>query len=416
MKKYVYLILALSITGAVLSGLLLLQHYYPDARIGIISCGDGLINPCLTLSQSPWSALFRIPIAAYGLFWFLLAMFIVLIADYAGGRYHAWCLAVILPLAAFSVAADAVLAVILIATKLFCKFCIASYAVNIGILAVAVLWFLKARRDEQFSLPGALREIVSSKDAPPDRKAFQSAFVLFLFLLCFALFSTSYILSLKTGNRRVPADKVNSFLTNFYQQPARKIEFPDTGILLGSPDAKVTLYVFTDFLCSACYEFYKIEQYLFGKYGDSVRTVYYNFPLDQGCNRDLKHTVYKNSCIAARAFSAASDAGFTDEYTIKHFADYENTHRRYDMNLAIAAFRLMSPADRRGVDEARFRLLMNSDATTRRIEEHIRLGKELGVDSTPTIFIGGRKLVGFPPLEIMDQMVKNELRGNRGSE
>jgi protein-disulfide isomerase len=301
------------------------------------------------------------------------------------------------------------LAVILIATKLFCKFCIATYAVNIGILAVAVLWFLGARKDERFSLPGALREIVSAKDASPDKKAFQSAFVLFLFLLCFALFSTSYILTLKTGNRRVPTDKINAFLTSFYQQPAQKIDFPDTGIILGNPDAEVTLYVFTDFLCSACYEFYKMEQYLFSKYGGRVRTVYYNFPLDQGCNNDLKRTVYKNSCIAARAFSAASDAGFTDEYTIKHFADYEKTHTRYDMNLALAAFRLMSPANRRGVDEARFLQMMNSRETSSRIEDHIRLGRSWGVDSPPIISIGGRRLVGSPPLQVMDQMIGNEL-------
>lgn len=409
MKKYVYMILALSIAGAVLSGILLLQHYYPDVKMGILSCGGGIVNPCLTLSQSGFSTLFRMPIAAYGLLWYLLAMFMVLIADYAGGRYYAWCLAILLPLAAVSVAADIALAVILIVTKLFCKFCIATYAVNIGILAAAVLWFLKARKEEQFSLPGTLREIVSARESTPDRKAFQSSFVLFLFLLCFALFSTSYILTLKTGSRKLPADRIASFMTGFYQQKAQKIDFPDTGIILGNPGAKVTLYVFTDFLCSACHEFYKIEQYLFGKYGDRIRTVYYNFPLDQSCNSEIKRTVYRNSCIAARAFSAASDAGFTEEYTVKHFADYEKTHTRYDLNLALAAFRLMSPADRRGVSEARFRQMMYSDETTRRLEEHIRMGKELGIDSTPTIFIGGRKMVGFPPIEIMDQLVKNEL-------
>ncbi len=409
MKKFVYFILALSIAGAVLSGILLLQHFYPDVKMGIISCGGGIVNPCITLSQSAWSTLFKIPVAAYGLLWYLLTLFIVLIADYAGGRYYAWSLAVILPLAAFAVAADAALAAILIATKLFCSFCIATYAVNIGILTVAVLWFLRARKDEQFSLPGVLREIVSAKDATPDRKAFQSAFVLFLFLLCFALFSTSYILTLKTGNRRVPADRVNSFLMNFYQTPQQKVDFPDTGIVLGNPDAEVTLYVFTDFLCSACYEFYRIEQYIFARYGDRVRTVYYNFPLDMSCNNELKRTVYKNSCIAARAFSAASDAGFTDEYTTKHFADYQNTHTRYDMNLALAAFRLVSADDRKGVDEARFRLMMNSDETTRRIEEHIRMAKELGVDSTPTMFISGRKLVGVPPMDIMDRLISHEL-------
>ena len=89
MKKFIYLILALAIAGAVLSGILLLQHFYPEAKIGIISCGDGIINPCLSLSQSGYVTLFTIPVAAYGLLWYLLALFILLIADYAGGRYHA---------------------------------------------------------------------------------------------------------------------------------------------------------------------------------------------------------------------------------------------------------------------------------------------------------------------------------------
>jgi protein-disulfide isomerase/uncharacterized membrane protein len=416
MKKFVYAILLLSIAGTVLSGLLLLQHYYPDAKIGIISCGGGIINPCLTLAQSGWATLFKIPVAAYGLLWYLLAMFIVLIADYAGGRYYAYSLAIILPLAVVAVAADAVLAVILIITQLFCTLCITTYAVNIGILAVAILWFRKAGKDEQFSIAGTVRELVSVKDSSPDKKAFHSSFVLFLFLLCFAIFSTSYILNLKTGNRRVSEDKVNAFLTNFYQSPAQKIDFPDSGIILGNPGAEVTLNVFTDFLCSACYEFYRIEQYLFAKYGNRIRTVYYNFPLDMECNKELKRSVYKNSCIAARAFMAASDAGAMEDYTVKHFADYQNTHTRYDLNLALMAFRQMSPAARKGVDEARFRQMMYSEGTTRRLEEHIRLGKELGVDSTPTIFIGGRKMVGFPPMQVMDQIIRNELDHKRGSE
>ena len=80
------------------------------------------------------------------------------------------------------------------------------------------------------------------------------------------------------------------------------------------------------------------------------------------------------------------------------------------------AFRQMSPADRKGVDEARFRQMMNSEETTRRLEEHMVLAKELGVDSTPTMFIGGRKLVGVPPMEILDQIIRNELDRKKGSE
>ncbi len=409
MKKIIYPLLALAITGAVLSGLLLLQHYYPEVKLGFISCGEGIINPCLSLAQSGYATLFTIPVAAYGLLWYLLALFILLIADYAEGRYHTYALALILPLAVAAVLADVALGAILIKTRLMCKFCIATYAVNIGMLALVIIWYRAASKDGQFSLPAIYRELVLPKEPSSDRKAFYSAFVLFIFLLGFAIFSTSYILRMKTEKAKVPEDRAAAFLTNFYNSPVEKLVLSDTGIILGNPKADLTIVAFTDFLCSACYEFYKIESMLFAKYKDRVRIVYYNYPLDRSCNRDMKRTVYVNSCFASRAFIAASDAGILDEYIVKHFADYQSTHTRYTPELALMAFNQIKPGDRKGLDENRFLAAMNSEATTRRLEEHMMLAKQLRVDATPTLFIGGRRLVGVPPAEILDKMIQNEL-------
>jgi uncharacterized membrane protein len=409
MKKITYPLLALAIAGAVLSGLLLIQHYYPEAKLGFISCGEGIINPCLTLAQSGYATLFTIPVAAYGLLWYLLALFILLIADYAEGRYHAYALALILPLSAASVVADVVLGALLIKTQLLCKFCIATYVINIIMLVLVIIWYRTAREDGKFSLPAVFRELALPKEPSPDRKAFYSAFVLFIFLLGFAIFSTSYILRMKTEKAKLPEDRAAAFLENFYKSPVEKLDLPDTGIVLGNPKADLIIVAFTDFLCSACYEFYKIETMLFAKYKDRVGTVYYNYPLDMACNREMKRTVYGNSCVASRAFIAASDAGILDEYILKHFADYQNTHTRYNPGLAIMAFNQIKPGDRKGLDERMFLTMMNSDSATRRLEEHMKLAKQLRVDATPTLFIGGRRLVGVPPAEILDRIIQTEL-------
>lgn len=406
MKKIVYPLLALAIIGAALSTLLLVQHYYPESRLGFISCGNGIINPCLSLAKSGYATFFTIPIAAYGLLWYLLALFILLIADYAEGRYHDYALATILPLTAAAVAADIVLGVILITTQLLCKFCIATYAVNIFMLALVILWYRAARRDEQFSFSNVFREIFQSAEPSSDRKAFYSSFVLFVFLLAFAIFSTSYILRIKSQHSGDPA---SSFISGFYNKPVERLTLPNNGIILGNPNAKVTIVAFTDFLCSACYQFYTIETLLFKKYKGLVRTVYFNYPLDKTCNRDMKRTVYTNSCIAARAFLAASEMGIVDEYILKHFADYEKTHSRYNQTLALQAFSQMKPGDRKGMDENQFLARMNAEDTARRLEEHMKLAKQLRVDATPTIFIGGRRLVGVPPAEILDRIIQTEL-------
>ncbi len=409
MKKIVYPLLALSVIGAVLSGMLLIQHYYPNVNLGVISCGDGIVNPCLTLSQSAYSTLFTIPVAAYGLLWFLLALFILLIADYAEGRYHDYALALIMPLSIVSVIADVALGIILIATQLMCKLCIATYAVNIAMLALVIVWYRIAARDAHFSFTGVYRDLILPADPSPDRKAFYSAFVLFTFLLGFAVFSTSYILKMKTEKAKIPDDRAAAFISNFYKSPVEKLDLPDTGIVLGNPKADLTIVAFTDFLCSACYEFYRIESFLLAKYRDHIRIVYFNYPLDMACNRDMKRTVYNNSCVASRALITASDAGILDHYITKHFADYQNTHMRYTQALAIAAFNQIPQNERKGLDERQFFAAMNSEGTTLRLEEHLKLAKQLRVDATPTLFIGGRRLVGVPPAEIMDQIIKTEL-------
>jgi protein-disulfide isomerase/uncharacterized membrane protein len=415
MKKFTYPLLALAIAGTLISGILLLQHYYPDAKIGFISCGQGIFNPCLSLAQSGYATIFTIPVAAYGLLWYLLALFILLIADYAGGRYHAFALALLLPLGIAAVLADVALGIILIVLGLLCPYCIASYGVNICMLVLAILWFRFAQKEERFSLPETLRELLSAESSP-DRKAFYSAFVLFLFLLSFAIFATSHILKIKTEGARIPEDKTTSFLANFYRSPIEKINFPDTGIVLGNPKAVVTIVAFTDFLCSACHEFYRIETLIFSKYRDRVKTVYYNYPLDTACNSSVNRVVYKNSCVAARAFLAASEGNIVEEYIVKHFADYQNTHTRYDQGMAIAAFNQINIGSRRGLDEKRFLAMMNADSTGRKIQEHVGLAKQLGINATPTLFIAGRRLVGVPPVEILDQLIKNELAGAKPSQ
>lgn len=410
MKKYVYAILVLSIAGAALSGMLLLQHYYPDSGPGSLFCGGGLVNSCLTLSQSSYSTLFGVPLAVFGLLWHLTAIFMLLIADYAQGRYYAYSLAILLPLACAAVGADIFLGAILVAIGLYCALCIATYGVNLAILAVLILWSMKDRATGEFSLAGSYREIFTDREASPDRKAFYASFILFMFLLAFALFSTSHIMRLKTERQSMPPEKVEAILREFYRTPGQNITFPESRIALGDAGAPLTVTVFTDFLCSACYEFYRIEKFLLSKYRGRIRIVYFNYPLDGECNPDVKRTLYANSCLASRAFIAASGAGILDSYIVSHFADYRRIHGGYSREMALEAFS-KSGKDGGGMDEKRFTAMMNSEETTELLGRDMALAKELGVQATPTLFIGGRKMEGVPPLEILDLMISRELSG-----
>lgn len=410
MKKYVYAILILSIAGAALSAMLLLQHYYPDSGPGSLFCGDGLVNSCLTLGQSAYSTLFGVPLAAFGLFWHLTAVFVLLIADYAHGRYYAYSLAVLLPLACAAVAADIFLGAILVATGLFCALCIATYGVNLAVVSLLLLWHRRDRETGVTGLADTYRELFSDREASPDRKAFYAAFILFMFLLAFALFSTSHIMRLKTEGKKMPPEKIESILQEFYRTPAQEIAFPESGIVLGDAGAPVTVTAFTDFLCSACHEFYRMEKFLLSKYHGRIRIAYFNYPLDGACNPDVKRTLYPNACMASRAIIAASRAGILDRYIVSHFADYPRIHAGYDREAALDAFR-NSGGGKGGLDEKGFIAMMDSSETADLLGRDIALAKELGVRATPTLFIGGRKMEGVPPLELLDRMVARELSG-----
>lgn len=413
MKKFVYLILCLSIIGAVLSGILLLQHFYPEANLGLISCSRGLINPCTVLNQSSWSTVLTIPVAAYGLLFYLMVLFILLIADYAAERYYLYSLAVILPLSGLAVLGDIALGIFLIKSQLFCTYCVATYAVNVCILVSALFWYKLTVANQQVTLMGTIRDLLTLKEASSDKKAFASSFILFAFLLTFAIFSTSYILRLKTESAKVPEDKVNSFITNFYGTPIENINFPAGGIMLGNPNAELTVYSFTDFLCSACYKYYQIEKYLLSKYKDRIKFIYYNYPLDKDCNSYMQKTIYKNSCVAARAMLAVNKTGFIEPYIVKHFIDYDQMHTKYDMSTALTKLNLVESDLHKGLSTTAFATIMESPETKKVLNDHIEFAKKFKIDATPTIFINKRRIVGVPPVEILDALIQRELSAKK---
>src|SRR5208337_3616108 len=117
MKKFAYAVLGLSIIGAIISGILLLNHYNPGTALVSLFCGSGPVNPCTELSGSGYAELLGVPVAAFGLMFYLGVLFIILIADYAEERYHDYALAVLIPVVTVSILVDIALGIVLINLK-----------------------------------------------------------------------------------------------------------------------------------------------------------------------------------------------------------------------------------------------------------------------------------------------------------
>jgi len=259
--------------------------------------------------------------------------------------------------------------------------------------------FRKTGKADGISPSAAIKSVLKIHDDETERRAIHALYMICIALIFFSVFSLSYALGNKT---REPAKDIRSSIDNFYKTPPVAIDFPESVLVLGNPHAPLTIYVFTDFLCSACYQLYENEQVLLKRFDNQVRFVHYSYPLDKTCNESMSRTVYKNSCIAAHAMLAASDAGVFSQYYEKHYSRY--TEYNHDFSPEDAA------ANTAGlVDSALFEKYMESPETTDIIRRDISLAKKLGVNGTPTLFINGRKVGGVPPVEVMEKVISREL-------
>ena len=406
MKKYINSMLLFSVAGVFISGLLLYQHYFPDFEMGFLSCGKGFSNPCIAVGQSKYSMLFGVPVAAFGLFYFILITFLILVADYAQDKYYKILCGAVFPLVILGLISDLILGILMIQIGELCKLCVMTYAINI-ILFIIIFLFIKNCFNKNIVIE-ALNDFF--KPADSDEKASLSLSILFAFFLAFAVFTSTNIVRMKSGVNKTPEEQKAKLLTNFYNQKQEQIDFIPSNLVIGKPDAKLKIYIFNDFLCSACYKLYQIEKHLIAKYKNNIQIVYYHYPLDKDCNKYMEDTVYPDSCRASRSMYAAAEAGFFEEYFYTHFSQYQSYKDGFEndninKNLAETEKQFKIKTEMK----QKFESLLESSSGKSQISEQIDFAEKLKIDATPTLIISGRKIVGVPPKELLESIIDAEL-------
>ena len=405
MKKYALVIIALSLAGAALSGILVADHYHPGIQERVIACGDAIDNPCRALGLSGYAEILGVPIALLGLFYYLFMLFTLLAADYAGGRYYGDAVCVLLPLALLALAADAVLAVILVRLDLFCTLCVSTYAVNLLVTVMLYLWWREMGRGEGHGMRESYRKLVGLPSTNDGRAVF-SLFILFTFLLFFAVFTAGGLMKSNVRDGRLPEREIAEHVNAFYSTPPETATLPESSLVLGT--GELTISVFTDFLCGACYRFYQVEKDLFARYRGRIRVAYYHYPLDRACNPNVGTSRYPGSCAAARAMITSSEIGIFREYFLAHFGNFERLKHDFSPDTAIATAAGLA-------DIERFTAAIDSRKTGERLARDLEVARRFGIRATPTIFIGGRRLEGVPPAEILFGIIDRELRAGAAS-
>jgi protein-disulfide isomerase/uncharacterized membrane protein len=151
----------------------------------------------------------------------------------------------------------------------------------------------------------------------------------------------------------------------------------------GRADAPVTIVEFSDFECPACGQAFKDLHDLLRVRSD-VRLVFRNFPLDSSCNEAMPRALHPDACLAAAAAQCAGEQRRFWEY---HDLLFEN-QKELDRDSLFRHARELE------LDIPTFRTCLDDPATRARVAEDVRAGIAAGVESTPTLFINGRRVNG----------------------
>jgi len=160
---------------------------------------------------------------------------------------------------------------------------------------------------------------------------------------------------------------------------------------LGPVDAPVTLTEFSDFECPYCGRFFLTLKRLKENYGDQVRVIFRQYPLDN----------HPNAYGAAVASLCADEQGAFWEMHDLMFREQEQLDPES----------LKEKAGRLGLDRASFDVCLASDRFQDQIQADMSEANSLGVDGTPAIFVNGIPLPGGAvPYQTAVEAIDEELR------
>jgi protein-disulfide isomerase/uncharacterized membrane protein len=436
-KTRVVAALVLCIAAAAVAGLLLLQHHGEPRAVSAVSqaCGDGQSSGCDDVARSAWSRVAGFPIAAWGLA-FYLSVGVLLFLAFAGPEPLAWPLALV---AAGALASALLVDLVLLGVqafsiRAFCWLCIATYV--LGGLALVGLW--PARR--------AAAGTSAAVGTPEGRLALAGALAGTAAVLGFT-FATNTALAGRAEQRQArllgapaapvaataaaspaPTDadhghshapetpatlppgasddvaywreqaqklqatiddpaKLEAYFATRAQAEydAAKVESIDLtrSLLKGSAGAHVSVVEYSDFLCPYCRQLAGALSGFVPQAGGRLAVYFKNFPLDNSCNPKLQRAAHPGSCTLALGAICAQNQGKLEAYHDRVFgSELKNPQPADVVRLAAEA----------GLNAAAIEGCLDDPQTKAALAAEIAEGNRLGVHSTPTVYINGKKL------------------------
>jgi len=173
------------------------------------------------------------------------------------------------------------------------------------------------------------------------------------------------------------------------EPPRAKVPLPADAPALGPEKAPITIVEYLDYQCPYCRRAQGIVDELMDRYKGKIRFVHRDFPI----------TGHPRALPTAQATRCAGEQGKFWEY---HKGIFDKPSDLSDDDLRSRAKAL-------GLEAGAFAACLASGRHDASINAAAESGTALGVDSTPTFFVNGRRVTGALPVPQFEEIIDEEL-------
>ncbi len=367
-------ILILALFGALISAYLVYHHVNV---VGGYNLGQSLCNVsssfnCDDVARSKYSSFLGQPVASFGLFYFLIAAL-------STSKLNLISFSSLLGL----IPSALLLFLSIFVIKKFCLFCMLLDLVLISIVFLSYKYF---KRSE------LLKDFYS---------LLKPSFIILSLLAALFSFSLPSLLKEHVFEKALNESEINKLYEKWHleNQVDLKVDCDGAGdskdYCKGPSNAKVTITEFSDFQCPFCKLAARHVAQLQKQRPESVRVVFKNFPLDVQCNDLFKTAPHELACQAAILARCAGAQGKFWPYHDSLFSlDY------LDWKIE----NLLSLSTKLGLDDKEMNSCVSNKNVLLRTKKDVNLGNKIGISSTPSIFVNGKK-VSLGRLDQLEKLV-----------
>lgn len=343
----------------------------------VVGCRVSDVIDCDPVLASDFALMFGIPVASWGLLFYVFTLVVALLALYVSNRdLNGTSVFIGFGLSVFAVLFSVYKAYQLVVLGYVCPFCIAMYIVNVLLL---VFFWLAPVKDGSF-----ITHITDVLKGSDQQTRFSPSWGPGLLLVA-VVFGAGFMVTKglqesRASNQPASMETLLALFNGHFEGRQYEVPMAADTPMKGNADAPVSIHVFSDFQCPGCKQASQVIEELYKEFPDDVKVYYMHYPLDSAFNPRIQQQLHPYAGKAAVASMCAQDLGDFWGYHDKVFAGQALLSDEFLSQLAVQS----------GWDEAAFATCMEDSSKIQRVKDDLDRGRDVGVGQTPSIYINGR--------------------------